>query len=130
MDMTVAMVMMICRTSLQGLSNVYGKEICPKIVNMDMRINRENSKYHRLIFLRELPSIVSAFRFRMVGCLTGCASYVPSSDCYKYIFSPPAFTVERSIIPRAPWRSHPPRFRPGLRHPPQSLLHSPLRLRL
>ena len=81
MNTTVAMVVMICRTSSHGLSNVYGKEIRPKIVNMDMRINRENSKYHRLTFLRELPSIVSAFRFRMVGCLTGCASYVPSSDC-------------------------------------------------
>jgi len=88
----------------------YWKTYVRKIMSMGMKTNKGSSICYRLTFLRELPSIVSAFRFR-VGGLTGRVPYVPSSDCYKYHFSAAAFTIESVTVPHAQWQSHPPRFR-------------------
>ena len=96
MNMAVAMAVMICGISLMAFQMFAcldpTKYIISKIMNIDMRINRGSSRCYRLTFLRELPSIVCAFRFRVTVCLTGRVPYNPSSDCYKYLFSSAALT--------------------------------------
>ena len=96
MNMAVAMAVMICGISLMAFQMFAcldpTKYIISKIMNIDMRINRGISRCYRLTFLRELPSIVCAFRFRVTVCLTGRVPYNPSSDCYKYLFSSAALT--------------------------------------